>query len=121
MNVRDLGQLLDQYENTPDSYGIGLRLDLSEIVLRHLKNNMTQASLARESGLSPQMVTRIVHAATNCTFETAGKVLFALGIKAQLVESQSGAIFTKEPEIRITKKTDTKPVPSKILTYGNTK
>ena len=86
MNIRELEKQIRQYDNTPDGYSDSLRLDLSEIVLRHLEGGMTQVKLANKAGIKPQMITRIVHAVSNCTFETAGKILFALGVKAKLTE-----------------------------------
>ena len=91
MDSRNLLKQIEEFENTEEGYGYSLRLDLSEIILRHLNTiDMTQANLAEKAKTSQKMVTHIVHAASNCTFETAARLLFALGVKAKLVEVHPG-------------------------------
>jgi transcriptional regulator with XRE-family HTH domain len=86
--VRDLQKLLEDYEKTAESAGYDLRLDLAEIVLKALKRKgWTQKQLAAAAGKRESFITRIIHSANNCTFEVAGQVLFALGIKARLAEA----------------------------------
>lgn len=87
MNSHNLGKQVAEFENTPEGYAYSLRLDLAEIILRHLNSDtMTQTQLAEKAQKSQQMVTRIIHAASNCTLETAAHLLFALGVKPKLVE-----------------------------------
>ena len=86
--IDDVLKDIEHLEKTPEGHAYDLRLDLSEIVLRHLDGkHWTQNQLAKAAGMRPQVLTRIIHAASNCTFETAGRILFALGIKARLVEA----------------------------------
>ena len=86
-------ELLNEFkaiEESPLSTGFDLRLDLSEIIHRHLgENGLTQKALADAVGMKEPQLSRILHAASNCTFETAGRILFALGIKVKLVEHSS--------------------------------
>ena len=87
--TQDLLKVLEDFDKKPESQGYRLRLDLSAIVLRHLsEKGWTQQQLADAAGVKPPYVTRIIHGATNCTFESAGNVLFALGVKVKLVEAQ---------------------------------
>jgi hypothetical protein len=98
--IRDLLGDLERFDQAPESRGHDLRLDLSEIILRHLsKKGWTQKRLAQEAGMKETMLTRIIHAASNCTFDTAGRILFALGIKAKLheVREASGLPGTASP------------------------
>ena len=86
-HVQDILTALDEYHQTPESRGMKLRLNLAEIILRHLKeNNWTQKELARKTSFKDAFISRLLHSDTNCTFETAGRILFALGIEAKLEE-----------------------------------
>jgi transcriptional regulator with XRE-family HTH domain len=42
----------------------------------------SQKRLGDEADMLEPMVSRIIHANANCTFETAGRLLFALGLRA---------------------------------------
>jgi plasmid maintenance system antidote protein VapI len=91
-NFHDLMTDLESFDQSPDGRGFDLRLDLADIILRHLnKNGITQKKLAELAGMKEPMITRLIHAATNCTFDSAGRILFALGIKGRLVELQASA------------------------------
>ncbi len=86
-HVRDILKALDEYHQTPESRGIKLRLNLAQIILRHLReNNWTQKELARKTSFKDSFISRLLHSDANCTFETAGRILFALGIEAKLEE-----------------------------------
>jgi plasmid maintenance system antidote protein VapI len=85
--IRDLLNDLAEFEESPDSAGYDLRLDLADIILRHLDGkDWTQRRLAEAAGMKPPFITRVTHAAQNCTFDVAGRLLFALGVKARLIE-----------------------------------
>ena len=93
--IRDLLSDLAEFESTPESRGYDLRLDLAEIILRHLDGRRwTQGKLARAAGMKSSFLTRITHAAQNCTFEVAGRLLFALGVNAKLVEGPQTFVET---------------------------
>ena len=86
-HVQDILKALDQYHQTPESRGMKLRLNLAEIILRHIKeNNWTQKELARKTSFKDSFISRLLHSDANCTFETAGRILFALGVEAKLEE-----------------------------------
>ena len=91
-SIQGLLEALSELENSPANQGIEIRLSLADIVLRRLRElGMTQAELARKAGMKESFVNRIVHANSNCTFEVAGRLLFAVGVKAELVpESAKG-------------------------------
>ena len=87
------------YDKTPQSVGMELRVSLSSIIHRHLfERKWTQKQLAKASGVAEQMLTRIMHSNTNCTFETAGKVLFALGLRGGLIEEIGPSLPTSDEE-----------------------
>jgi|GEM_PF-6780041 len=85
--IRELLNDLEKYDNSPEGRGCDLRLGLADIILRHLrKTGWSQNRLAAEAGMKPQQITRLIHAASNFTADTAGRILFALGTTATLVE-----------------------------------
>ncbi len=88
--TRELLDNLSHFERQPQSAGFDLRFDLSKIVLREIaRKGWTQKQLAEAAGMKESFITRIVHGATNCTFEVAGRILFALHIKAKLIEDEA--------------------------------
>ena len=92
--AKDLLRILAQYEETPQSMGIELRLDLADLVIRHLdQKGWTQKMLAEQTGVKASFISRIIHADSNCTFEVAGKIMHALGVRIQLQEESSSALF----------------------------
>lgn len=90
-HIQALRRALAEYDRTnPESVGVELRLHLSEIVLRHLRrDDWSQCKLAEKTGLKESFISRVLHSNANCTFETAGRLLFALGIRARIEEVPS--------------------------------
>ena len=84
----DILRALEDYErNDPESRGVLLRLNLAEIVLRRLDAlGWTQAELAKRAGKRESFISRIIHSDANCEFDTAGRILFALGVEVELAE-----------------------------------
>lgn len=81
----EVESLLQEFKGSPESVGIDLRMDLASIILRKLREmKWTQKQLASESGLKASYISRLIHAEANCTFESAGRILHALGLRAQL-------------------------------------
>ena len=86
-NIQDWRKVLEDFKKSPQSVGHDLRLDLADIIYRYLaQNGWTQNRLAEAAGMKPQRITKILHGDTNCTFDTAGRLLFALGTRGKLVE-----------------------------------
>jgi ribosome-binding protein aMBF1 (putative translation factor) len=87
-SVDNILKALDAFTKTPADIGMDLRLSLAEIVLRKLREKgWNQRALAREAGLKEPFVSRVIHSNANCTFDTAGKLLFALGARARIRET----------------------------------
>ncbi len=85
--VRDILRTLEEYEDSAGSVGLDLRLSLTEIILRDLRRrNWSQRELASRTSLKESYISRVLHSNANCTFDTAGKFLHALGIRARLQE-----------------------------------
>ena len=85
-STQDILRVLDEYKRKPESYGMKLRLNLAELVIQQLKSNgWSQRDLAQETGLKEAYISRILHSDANCTFELAGKILFALEVKVALL------------------------------------
>lgn len=92
-------QSLDDFEKTPESVGFDLRLSLSDLILKHLHlNGWTQKQLADESGMKEPSISRILNSDTNCTLDTAGRLLHALGVWAHLEEGMAHEAVFAEPE-----------------------
>lgn len=85
--INDLLKDLRDYEATPASHGLDLRLSLADIVLRALKRKgWTQKRLAQAAEMKESQITRVIHSDSNCTFDVAGRLLAALGMRAELSE-----------------------------------
>jgi plasmid maintenance system antidote protein VapI len=108
-DIQDWMNDLREFEKTSASRGQELRLDLSEIILRHLDGkNWTQAKLAKAAGMKDPFLTRIIHAASNCTFDVAGRLLFALGVHAKLIEMPAGLRARNSKDMQAAKGRSTK-------------
>ncbi len=96
-NIRQILDALADYErNDPSSRGMELRLNLAEIILRGLnEKGWSQGDLALKANLKDSYVSRVIHSNANCTFETAGKLLFALGVNARIEEQLPQAASTE--------------------------
>ena len=86
--TKDLKKVLRDYQqNHPESRGIYLRLDLAQIMVRRLNaNGWTLDKLAMRAEITVEELDSIMHGVAVVTFETAGRILFALGVTAKLVE-----------------------------------
>ena len=85
-STQDILRVLDEYKRKPESYGMKLRLNLAELVIQQLNSNgWSQRDLAKRIGRKEAYISRILHSDANCTFESAGRILFALGIKVALL------------------------------------
>lgn len=85
--IQDILNDLKEFENSPENAGYDLRLDLADIIVRHLDGQKwTQARLAKAAGMKDAYLTRVIHSAQNCTFDVAGRILHALGVQVRLME-----------------------------------
>lgn len=76
---------LEASENTFDVAKSDLRLDLSDMIFRFLtETGWTQQKLADACGMKAPALTRIMHGRTNCTFDTATRIILAMGLKSKL-------------------------------------
>ena len=90
-SIGSLKKALKDYESEPDSYAQDLKNSFAGLLLRLLRDNgWTQKELASKSGVGERIISRIVHADHDCSFETLGQLLFALRTRV--------AISKKEPE-----------------------
>lgn len=80
---RDLLAILDASKRKPQSAGYRLRLQLADLLLRQLRaKGWTQKQLAKAARMKESFITRVIHAESNCTFDVAGRLLFAAGVSA---------------------------------------
>lgn len=81
----EIMKLIAELESEPCSAGLGLRLDLSQIIHCHLsETGLTQNEFSKKCGMRSQELNRIIHSRTNVTFETAGNILFAMGLRGKI-------------------------------------
>ncbi len=72
-----------EFAATPQSVGFHFRLNLASLLCELLdEKGWTQKQLAEAAGMKEAVVSRIINADSNCRFETAGRLLFALGVRA---------------------------------------
>lgn len=96
--AKDLLHILAEFEKSPQSVGIGLRLDLADLVMRHLDlMGWTQKRLAEATGMHESFISRIIHANSNCKFDVAGRIMHALGVKVRLQEAASDRLPFARP------------------------
>lgn len=78
---------LRAFRQDPQSVGYRLRLNLVDILADRMdEQGISQAELAEAADCLPSFVSRVMNAESNCTLETAGRLLFALGVRAGDVE-----------------------------------
>jgi transcriptional regulator with XRE-family HTH domain len=88
VTISELNKILQRHKDSPAGIGHELRLNLSEIVLQNLQRQQwTQRKLATAAGKCEAYITRIVHGQQNCSLDTVGQILFALGVRAQLTQT----------------------------------
>ena len=96
--ARDLLRILAQFEESTQSVGIDLRLDLADLVMKHLDlKGWTQKMLAEKTGMHESFISRIIHADSNCQFEVAGRIMHALGVRIKLQQAASDRLPFARP------------------------
>jgi len=87
--IQDLRNTIKDFESTPESRGLALRTSLAVLVLHRLKEKgWSQKQLAESAGMKESFISRIIYANSNCTFDVAGRILFALDVTAEIVPAQ---------------------------------
>jgi len=88
MSVDRLRELREGYRKTPDGYIHELRLSFAEVVLDRLRElGWSQKGLSRKLGVTEPLVSRLLNGDHNWTSESAGRFLFALGVRARVEKS----------------------------------
>ena len=97
MDFREIHEDIKAFERLPESIGRELRDDLAAIISQHLNGkNWTQSKLAAAAGMKPAYLSRLMHSDQNWTVDVAGRLLFALGIRANLSVQQTSRVVTRE-------------------------
>jgi len=111
--------LIEKFDENFEGLAYDLRLDLADIVVLALnERKWTQNQLAQMAGMKPAMLTRIIHAQTNFTADTAAKILFALGMKGKLVATPKDASEAAPPQPKATGPSTAEPVTYVRTCYG---
>ena len=83
--IQSLLDSLADYKGTAPGISLKLRLSLAEILQSNLKSRgWTQRKLADKTNKKEAYISRVMHSEANCTLDTIGELLFALGIRARL-------------------------------------
>lgn len=82
-------ELLEEFskiEQSPTSGGFDLRMDLMEILHRHAPSTKRSAceEIAKVAGVDVNVVMNAMCADQDLTFDTAGRIIHALGLKPRL-------------------------------------
>lgn len=86
-DIQGILRALRKYEDTPESWGLELRLNLAEIVIRTLRRKgWSQRDLARAASMKESFISRVLHSNANCTLDTVGKLFHALDVNAYITE-----------------------------------
>jgi hypothetical protein len=89
-NLRETAETLDQ----------NLRLSLAMLIGRGLnQKGWTQKQLAAETGMREAQISRMVNTGQNWTSLSAARVLFALGIEADLVDTREMTVASITTDI----------------------
>ncbi len=69
-----------------------LRESLSRVLCKALNRlSWSQQMLADKAGFSPEYISRVMHCRANCTVDTVGRLLFAIGGHYELVVRKQGS------------------------------
>ena len=102
MNAADeFRKLVESVRDTHQSVAMELRVQFACLVTDRLRSKgWTQAKLAEVAENVPESsISEIVHADANCTFETIGKVLFALGVRGKLRAVGAEGVARREEDV----------------------
>ena len=96
----ELTNFLEEFDESPQGYGTQLRLDFAEIIWSSLvQKKWSQRRLSEQSGLADSVISNLVHGNKNCTLDTIGRVLHALGTRAKLREVAHQDEWAIDPEL----------------------
>ncbi len=86
-NAKHLQSLVRDFDKTEEHCVLKIKLSLTRLVIKGLEEKGgTQSRLASELGYSMPLLHRLLHGDENWTVETAGRLLFAIGIDAEIKE-----------------------------------
>lgn len=87
-NADLIRERLAQFRRTPRGYGRVLRNSLSRIIVDRLEEHgWSQRQLAEAAGMRESFISRVIHGASNCTFDVAGRILHAVGAPAAVYDT----------------------------------
>lgn len=88
---------LESFEDSAEGWAYELRLDFADLLISGLRERRwSQTELAEKIDRKQPFVNRLIHADANCTLDTIGRLLHALGLKARLVrEAKAGPAIEK--------------------------
>lgn len=83
--TQDLRKILNEFEASAFGFGVDLRFDLGDLLIKGMKDRgWSQKQLAEAVGKKPSFINRIIHGESNCTFDIAGLLLHAVGIRPSI-------------------------------------
>ncbi len=125
-DVQEILRALKQYEDTPESWGLELRLNVAEIIISALKRKgWRQGDLAREASMKESFISRVLHSNANCTLDTVARLFHALGVNAHMTEvaplGVSSRLHNAASEIQILNREETCDAPCISTSEGSTR
>lgn len=125
-DVQEILRALKQYEDTPESWGLELRLNVAEIIISALRRKgWRQGDLAREASMKESFISRVLHSDANCTLDTVGRLFHALGVDAHMAEVAAVGVSSRMHkvvgEIQILNREETGDASSISTSEGSTK
>jgi transcriptional regulator with XRE-family HTH domain len=92
---------LGAFKKTKEYFGLALRMSFSDLVTTTLlKKEWTQRKLGKKASMKDSFISRILTSSSDYTFDTAGAILHALGVRAKLVViSDERSASTFDPSI----------------------
>jgi len=87
-----LNRELETFEDTGEGWGFDLRLDLAELIVEAIRSGISQREIARRAGMHPAVVNRIIHGESNVQFDSAGRILHAIGVRAAIIKVEPSPV-----------------------------
>lgn len=118
-DIQEILRALREYEDTPESWGLELRLNLAEVVIHALRRKgWRQRDLARATSMKESFISRVLHSNANCTLDTAGRLFHALRVKAHIAEVER--FHGTASEVRTVHREETGDAPRISASEGST-
>ena len=88
--MKPLNKTVSWFYRTPEITAIELRLSFADVLIRAMaKRGWTARQLADKTNFNENTILDMIHADHDLSFTDAGRLLFVLGVRVELVESET--------------------------------